>query len=65
MKNRQNVYKWVVLLFILDQVTKIIVQRTMNLYQEISIIPNFFSLCYVRNSGAAFSILENATLIRS
>ena len=63
MKNRENVYKWVVLVFILDQIFKILVQRTMNLYQEISIIPKFFSICYVRNSGAAFSILEDATLL--
>jgi signal peptidase II len=34
----------------------------MNLYQEISIIPHFFSITYVENSGAAFSILENHTI---
>ena len=63
MKNRENVYKWVVLVFALDQILKIIIQKTMNLYQEISIIPKFFSLVYVKNSGAAFSILEDATLL--
>lgn len=63
MKNREQVYKWVAMTFMLDQIIKIIIQRTMNYYQEIKLIPNFFSLYYVRNSGAAFSILENATLL--
>ena len=62
MKNRNNIYKWTSILFIIDQITKLIVQKTMNLYDEINIIPNFFSLCYVKNTGAAFSILEDATL---
>ncbi len=62
MKNRNNIYKWTSILFIIDQITKLIVQKTMNLYDEINLIPNFFSLCYVKNTGAAFSILEDATL---
>ena len=63
MKNREHVYKVVVIVFMLDQILKIIIKHTLNLYQEISIIPNFFSLCYVKNTGAAFSILEDATLL--
>lgn len=63
MKNRQKIYNIVAIVFIIDQIVKIIIKHTMNLYQEISIIPNFFSLCYVKNTGAAFSILEDATLL--
>ena len=63
MKNRQQIYNIVAIVFIIDQIIKIIIKHTMNLYQEISIIPNFFSLCYVKNTGAAFSILEDATLL--
>ncbi len=63
MKNRQQIYNVVAIVFIIDQIIKIIIKHTMNLYQEISIIPNFFSLCYVKNTGAAFSILEDATLL--
>jgi len=33
----------------------------MSLHQEITLIKNFFSLYYVRNTGAAFSLLENNT----
>ena len=35
----------------------------MNLNEEISIIPNFFSIQYLKNTGAAFSILENQTIL--
>jgi signal peptidase II len=41
---------------VLDQATKAIVEHTMRLYQSIPLLP-FFSLTYVRNTGAAFGIL--------
>ena len=63
MKNRNRVYYVTVLLIVIDQLAKILVQRNMTMYKEIKIIPNFFSLCYVENTGAAFSILEDSTLL--
>jgi signal peptidase II len=41
---------------VLDQVTKAIVARTMTVYESIPLLP-FFSLTYVRNTGAAFGLL--------
>ena len=41
---------------VLDQVTKEIVERSMTLYESIPLLP-FFSLTYVRNTGAAFGVL--------
>ena len=35
----------------------------MNVYDSVSIIPNFFSITYVRNIGAAFSIMENSRIL--
>lgn len=61
MKNRQEIYKITCIVLLLDQVLKIIVNHSMKLHQEIKLIPNFFSLYYVKNTGAAFSILENNT----
>ena len=63
MKNRERVYKYVAITILIDQFIKLLIQKNMNLYQEISIIPKFFSFCYVKNAGAAFSILEDATLL--
>jgi signal peptidase II len=42
---------------VLDQVTKIWVDTAMRLYQSIPIVDGFLSLTYVRNTGAAFSML--------
>lgn len=43
--------------FALDQATKALVQQTMALHESIPLLP-FFSLTYVRNTGAAFGILR-------
>ena len=52
------------LIFILvDFIVKIIVNSNMNVYDSIIIIPNFFSITYVRNIGAAFSIMENSRIL--
>jgi signal peptidase II len=45
------------LVLLLDQITKILVDKTMSLYHTIEIIPNFFALTYLRNTGAAFGFL--------
>ena len=44
---------------VIDQATKILVDRTMELYQSIPVIDGLFSITYVRNKGAAFSFLSN------
>ena len=40
-----------------DRLTKLIVPRFLDLHQTIPVIPSFFQLTYVRNSGGAFGIL--------
>ena len=50
----------IVSLFI-DQLVKIIVINNMNLFDSINIITNFFKITYVRNTGAAWSILSGNT----
>ena len=42
----------------LDMLTKSLVESKLSLGQEIVLIPNFLSITYVLNEGAAFSILE-------
>jgi signal peptidase II len=56
----KRVLGWVVIILVLDQLTKMIVDRTMSLHQSIPIIDGFFSLTYVRNTGAAFGIFAGS-----
>ena len=44
-----------------DQATKIQIMQTMRLHESIPVIPNFFSLTYIRNPGAAFGILASGS----
>ena len=46
---------------IIDQITKIAIDRSMQLFDSIPIIENFFHITYVRNRGAAFSFLSNVS----
>ena len=46
---------------IIDQITKIAVDRSMQLFDSIPVVTNFFNITYVRNRGAAFSFLSEAS----
>ncbi|HWI40619.1 MAG TPA: signal peptidase II [Verrucomicrobiae bacterium] len=48
------------LVLLLDQGTKLIVDRTMALHDSITIFQNFFHLTYIRNKGAAFGMLASS-----
>jgi signal peptidase II len=43
--------------FLLDQVTKAIILKTIPLYNSISVIPGFFSITHIHNPGGAFGFL--------
>ena len=45
----------------LDQASKAHIMQTMRLHESIPVIPNFFSLTYIRNPGAAFGILASSS----
>lgn len=63
MKNKKFIYTIGMLYMLVDQFIKLLVTKNMTLQQEITLIPNFFSLYYLKNTGAAFSILGNQTII--
>lgn len=48
------------LVLVLDQATKIYVDRSMALHSSITVIENFFNITYLRNKGAAFGILADS-----
>jgi signal peptidase II len=48
-------------ILVVDQLTKISIDGTMKLYQSIPVIDGLFSITYLRNKGAAFSFLADAS----
>ena len=62
MKNRWFLFSLISACGLLvDQVTKLYIDRSMTLYQSIPVIDGFFNIFYIRNKGAAFSFLSNAS----
>lgn len=59
MQNKKLFVLTFIFIFI-DQITKGLINIYMNLNQSISVIPSFFNFTYVRNIGAAFSILPGS-----
>lgn len=57
----KKIIRNVVILVLIDLVIKLLVMN--NIYDSVNIINNFFSLTYVKNTGAAFSILEGNKII--
>ena len=46
---------------VVDQLTKLSIMQNMRLHESIPIIPNLFSLTYIRNPGAAFGLLAGSS----
>lgn len=46
-------------IIVLDQGSKWLIQQGMTLHESIPVIPGFFHITYILNRGAAFGILEN------
>lgn len=47
------------LMTVVDQASKFVVQNEMVLHESVPVIPGFFHITYILNRGAAFGILEN------
>jgi signal peptidase II len=47
-----------IVVLLLDQATKIFIDRTMELHSTITVVENFFNITYIRNKGAAFGFLS-------
>ena len=53
-------YGLAALVVILDQATKLLIQRTFRLGESLPVVPGLFNLTYVLNPGAAFGFLAGA-----
>ncbi len=62
MQNRYTLFTLISITgIIIDQLTKIYIDRSMQLFDSIPVLENFFHITYVRNKGAAFSFLSDAS----
>lgn len=60
---KKRIYIYSLFLFIIDFIVKRIITSTLELNNSIKIIKDFFYLTYVRNTGAAFSILKDQRML--
>ena len=51
------------LIVVLDQATKALVRAKLPLHESVTVIPGFFDLTHVRNTGAAFGMLNNVEFV--
>ena len=52
-----------IITLVIDQITKILITTNLKVTDTISIIPNFFRITYLQNTGGAFSILTDHILV--
>jgi signal peptidase II len=49
-------------ILVLDQLSKIYIDRNFALYESVTVLRDFFHITYLRNQGAAFGLLANSPL---
>lgn len=60
MKKNDPYFLFMVALVALDQATKYIIARTVDLYESITVIPGFFNITRIHNKGAIFGTFSQA-----
>lgn len=65
MKKNAPYYLLMLALVAVDQATKLLIARTVELYQSITVIPGFFNITRIHNKGAIFGTFSqtNNTLV--
>jgi signal peptidase II len=57
---RRRLEIWLPLVIVtLDQITKALIRETVPLHESVPVIPGFLDITHVRNTGAAFGILNS------
>ncbi len=62
MKSKQKIYSIASIVIMIDLILKLIVSSKLVENDSLKVIPNFFSIYYLKNTGAAFSILQDSTV---
>lgn len=60
---KSKIFRIYLVTCIIDQIVKLIIKFNMKVGDTISIIPNFFNIEYLHNSGAAFSSFEGMRFV--
>jgi signal peptidase II len=60
MNRNIHYYVFIVFFLILDQVSKILIDRYIHLYNSVKVIPGFFNLSHIRNKGAIFGFFSRS-----
>ena len=53
-------YLLIIIVVMLDQLTKFFIAKNLSQYDSVTIIPGFFKLVHVRNDGAIFGLLSDS-----
>lgn len=59
----KKIYVTAIIIFIIDQISKVIISSYIGLNSSVRIIKNFFYLTYTNNTGASFGILKNSRVL--
>lgn len=62
MKSKQKIYSIASIVIMIDLILKLIVSSKLVENDSLKVIPNFFSIYYLKNTGAAFSILQDSAV---
>lgn len=58
--SRRRIELWIALVIVVvDQITKVLVRQQFDLHESVTVIPGFFDLTRVHNTGAAFGMLND------
>lgn len=60
---KKNIYVLTIILLCIDQALKVLITKSLSIFQSVTIIPNFFNITYVENTGGAWSILSSNTFL--
>jgi signal peptidase II len=60
---KKKILLFTLLFILIDQLSKLLIVGNLDLNNEVTIIPSFFSLMYIRNTGAAWGMFSNGTIL--
>jgi signal peptidase II len=60
MNTRLSAYALALGVFLLDQLTKLLIRTHVSTWDSVTVIPGFFNIMHTENAGAAFSLFSGA-----